>query len=56
MRSTLETREGERFVTPFKSQDSSLLRLYAKADCLMVRPAHAPASNSGEDCEIILFE
>ena len=56
MRSTLETHEDERLVTPFKSQDSSLLGLYAKADCLVVRPAHAPASKAGEDCEIIVFE
>jgi len=56
MRATLEMRDGESFVTPFKGQDSSLLGLYSKADCLMIRPAHAPASKVGEDCEIILLE
>ncbi|MGI9356406.1 MAG: molybdopterin molybdotransferase MoeA [Rhizobiaceae bacterium] len=55
MRATVETRDGERFITPFKNQDSSLLSLYARAHCLMVRPAHAPASKAGEDCEIILL-
>ena len=56
MRATLETRYGERFITPFKSQDSSLLGVFAKAGCLMVRPAHAPAAEAGEDCDIILLE
>ena len=56
MRAALESRQGEHWVTPFDRQDSSLLSLNAKADCLMIRPAHAPASKQGENCEIILLD
>lgn len=47
--------EGHRVVTPFpkKSQDSSFTSVLAKADCLLIRAAHAPAAKKGERCEII---
>lgn len=34
-------------------QDSSMLRTLARADCLIVRPPHAPAANSGDSVEIL---
>jgi molybdopterin molybdotransferase len=34
-------------------QDSSMLIPLARADCLLVRPAHAPAAKAGEACSII---
>lgn len=34
-------------VTPVRSQDSSLLAPLAQADCLLVRPPHAPAAPQG---------
>ncbi|MDD9909712.1 MAG: molybdopterin molybdotransferase MoeA [Ahrensia sp.] len=55
MRATIEWRDGEAFVTPFDSQDSSLLTLYAKADCLMIRPAFQPAQAAGATCQILLL-
>jgi molybdopterin molybdotransferase len=39
--------DGSRLVTPVRSQDSSLLSPLAEADCLLVRPPHAPAAASG---------
>lgn len=47
--------QGRRVVTPFlkKEQDSSLTATLAKADCLLLRPADAPAANAGERCEIL---
>ncbi|MBX3515127.1 MAG: molybdopterin molybdotransferase MoeA [Xanthobacteraceae bacterium] len=47
--------EGRRVVTPFlkKSQDSSFTSVLAKADCLLIRAAGAPAAKKGERCEII---
>jgi molybdopterin molybdotransferase len=54
MRATLATDSGGRLVaTPFPNQDSSLLAPLARADCLLVRPAHAPAAAAGNPCTII---
>ncbi len=55
MRATHVERDGVLYVTPFSTQDSSILSLMAKATCLMVRPAHAEASPAGSACEIILL-
>lgn len=47
-----DTPEGLR-VFPFQSQDSSILSLLHQADCLLIRPAHAPAAQQGDACSII---
>ncbi len=39
--------------TPFQAQDSSLLRVLAQAQCLIVRAPHAPAAEVGEVCRAI---
>jgi molybdopterin molybdotransferase len=39
--------EGQPEVTPVRSQDSSLLAPLAEANCLLVRPPHAPAAPAG---------
>jgi molybdopterin molybdotransferase len=44
---------GARIATPFQKQDSSMLSLLAKADCLVIRKPHAPAAKAGETVEII---
>lgn len=43
--------EGSVVVEP--AQDSSMLRTLAGADCLIVRPAHAPAALMGDSVEIL---
>lgn len=40
-------------VVPSAQQDSSLLRTLAGADCLIVRPPHAPAASAGDSVEIL---
>jgi molybdopterin molybdotransferase len=47
--------QGRRVVTPFlkTEQDSSLTATLAKADCLLVRPANAPAAKAGDVAQII---
>jgi molybdopterin molybdotransferase len=40
-------------VTPVRSQDSSLLSPLAEADCLLVRPPHAPAAAAGATVPIL---
>lgn len=47
--------DGEIDVEPFKRQDSSMLSLLARADCLVVRPPLAPAVRAGERVPIIRF-
>jgi molybdopterin molybdotransferase len=42
-----------RQVIPFAKQDSSMLSPLAQADCLVVRPPHAPAAPAGTPVEII---
>lgn len=54
MRATLERREdGVWAANPFKAQDSALLARLAAADCLVIRPPHAPAAKTGETVEIV---
>ncbi len=40
---------------PFEVQDSSMMRLLSAADCLVVRPPHAPAAAAGETVPIVPF-
>ncbi|MGL4440206.1 MAG: molybdopterin molybdotransferase MoeA, partial [Bosea sp. (in: a-proteobacteria)] len=47
--------DGQWLVTPFSVQDSSIQRLLAAADALLIRPAHAPAADIGDTCQIIRF-
>lgn len=45
--------EGRLTATPFGRQDSSMLATVARADCLVVRPPHAPAARAGDPVEIV---
>lgn len=57
LRATLSRSVGGALVaTPFAKQDSSMLRLLAAADCLIVRPPHAPALPAGSPVEILRFD
>jgi molybdopterin molybdotransferase len=47
--------DGDLVVTPFDKQDSSMLSRLAQADCLILRPPHAPAAQAGERVEILLL-
>ena len=46
---------GMRLATPFDLQDSSVMSGLAGADCLVIRPPHAPAAAKGETVEIVTF-
>jgi molybdopterin molybdotransferase len=43
-------------VRPLPVQDSSMLRILARADALLVRPPHAPAARAGDACDIVLLD
>jgi molybdopterin molybdotransferase len=47
--------QGRRVVTPFlkKSQDSSFTAMLARADCLLLRSANAPAAKAGDLVQFI---
>jgi molybdopterin molybdotransferase len=47
--------DGTLEVFPFEVQDSSMMRLLAAADCLVVRPPHAPAIAAGASVPIVPF-
>ena len=47
--------DGALEVSPFEVQDSSMMRLLADADCLVVRPPHAPALAAGSTVPIMMF-
>jgi molybdopterin molybdotransferase len=48
--------DGGLVATPLPSQDSSLVKLLAQAQCLIVRAPNAPAANRGDACRIIRFD
>jgi molybdopterin molybdotransferase len=54
LRAALRANEsGLPVATPFEIQDSSLLRLLAQAQCLIVREPHATPAAAGDICRII---
>jgi molybdopterin molybdotransferase len=42
--------------TPFEIQDSSMLALLAKADCLVIREPFAPPARAGSPCRIVKLD
>jgi molybdopterin molybdotransferase len=54
LRATLaRASDGELEAKPFEKQDSSMMSLLARSDCLVVRPPLAPAAKAGERVAII---
>ena len=57
LRARLENgQDGEPVATPFEKQDSSMLSHLVDAQCLVVRPPHAPAAKTGEPVEVIALD
>ena len=54
LRATLQRNAGgELEAKPFGKQDSSMMSLLARSDCLVIRPPHAPPAKQGERVTII---
>ena len=54
LRAALTWREdGTPVATPNRIQDSSMLRVLAEAECLLVREAGAPAAETGAPCRVL---
>jgi molybdopterin molybdotransferase len=47
--------DGVLEAVPFETQDSSMMRLHAAADCLILRPPHAPPAPKGAIVPILSF-
>jgi len=47
--------EGRMTATPFLRQDSSMMQVFANADCLIVRPPQAPAIDAGSPCDVMIL-
>ncbi|MGE5268638.1 MAG: hypothetical protein ACM3JG_03075, partial [Thiohalocapsa sp.] len=47
--------DGVLEAVPFEVQDSSMMRPLAAADCLVVRPPHAPPLAAGAEVPIVAF-
>lgn len=55
LRSRLVVRDGTLIATPFPRQDSAMMSVLARADALVVRAPHAPATPAGETVDVVLF-
>jgi molybdopterin molybdotransferase len=53
LRATLTFAADGPVATPVSSQDSSLMAHLSRADCLVIRPPHAPAGATGSPCVIL---
>jgi molybdopterin molybdotransferase len=56
LRSTLTQGPKGVIATPFEIQDSSMLALLAKADCLVIREPFAPPAPAGSPCRIVKLD
>ena len=45
--------DGLPVATPFGRQDSSMLRVLAQSECLVIREAHARQAKAGDPCRIV---
>ena len=52
---TLDVAGGRLVATPFRVQDSSMLRTLADSDVLIVREPHAPAAPAGAPCKVLFL-
>lgn len=56
VRATLSrSSSGALTAKPFAKQDSSMMKIFAEADCLIVRPPHAPELPAGSPCAVMML-
>ncbi|HEX3485656.1 MAG TPA: gephyrin-like molybdotransferase Glp [Micropepsaceae bacterium] len=56
IRTRLIRKDGMLTAEPFALQDSSMQKIFAQSDGLIVRPIDAPAANAGDEVEILLLD
>ena len=55
VRAKLVEGSGPPVAQAFATQDSSMLRTLADANCLIVREAHAPEAHQGDPCQVLML-
>ena len=55
MRAVVREDAGNLIATPFGIQDSSMLRMLADANALIVREPFAPAAEVGAECRVLML-
>jgi len=55
LRATIQIADGAWTATPLNRQDSSMLSALSRSHCLLVRPPHAPAAQTGDICPAVLL-
>ncbi len=55
LRARLHRDGGQLLATAYAKQDSSMMKIFAHSDALIVRPPHAPELPAGAPCPIILL-
>ena len=47
--------DGRLVATPMPRQDSSLMKVFADARCLIIRPPFAPPARAGDSCDVLVL-
>ena len=47
--------DGQTVASSFQLQDSSLMSVFADADCLIIRPPFAPAAHTGDQTDVLVL-
>lgn len=56
VRATLtKSADGDWLAEPFSKQDSSMMKVFSRSDCLIIRPPHVPELATGAPCPILLL-
>ena len=55
VRAVVREDAGQLIATPFSIQDSSMLRIIADANGLIVREPFAPAAEAGDECSVLML-
>jgi molybdopterin molybdotransferase len=55
VRAAIERSEGRLVARPFGTQDSSMLKILADANGLIIRPPHAPAAAAGSTVQVLML-
>jgi len=56
IRAKLKVSDGRLTAEPFALQDSSMQKVFAHADALIIRPVDAPAAIAGDEVQVLLLE
>ncbi|QND47207.1 molybdopterin molybdotransferase MoeA [Rhizobium lusitanum] len=56
VRATLtKSADGDWLAEPFSKQDSSMMKVFSRSDCLIIRPPHVPELTAGAPCPVLLL-